>query len=503
MLSRPLHSLEEKILRILTSSLNVSVEELAKESRLGLDQTRRGVEWLKEKGLIEISTKDNKFFTLGPEGKKAAKSGLPERRLYEYLFTFHGEASLSKIQSEFHGDQKEFSAALGHARRDKWIQIIEKHGETSVKLVSKPERTVEEVLLERALKGDLKLEELTDEDKEVLRQLSKRPNYFLERVIKTTSIRITSSGKEAIQSLKNEEMLEELTTELLSTGKWKGYTLRPLDVVSPAPTIYPGKKHPLQRFIDEIREIFVSLGFEEIDGPIIQPCFWNFDALFIPQDHPAREMQDTFYISKQAISRIDNKIVDEVSKVHVNGGNTGSLGWRYEWRLEEAKRLVLRTHTTAVTVGYLQEYKPSEARVFSIGRVFRNEKVSFKHLPEFYQIEGINVGRNVTLRDMMGLLTAFYRRLGLEKVKFWPSFFPYTEPSLQSMVYFDKIGKWVELCGMGIFRPEVTFPLGVRNSVLAWGGGLERLAMLRYGIEDIRSLYGNNLGWIRRLPLCQ
>jgi phenylalanyl-tRNA synthetase alpha chain len=169
--------------------------------------------------------------------------------------------------------------------------------------------------------------------------------------------------------------------------------------------------------------------------------------------------------------------------------------------MEEARRLVLRTHTTSVTIKYLADHKPSEARVFTIGKVFRNEKVTFKNLFEFHQIEGIIVGKDVTIRDMMGMLSRFYNRLGLTKVKFWPSYFPYTEPSLQSTVYYDRLGRWVELCGMGVFRPEVTLPLGVKNPVLAWGGGLERLVMLKYCIDDSRKLYENELSWLRGVPL--
>lgn len=165
--------------------------------------------------------------------------------------------------------------------------------------------------------------------------------------------------------------------------------------------------------------------------------------------------------------------------------------------------MVLRTHTTCATINYLAENKPSEARVFSLGRVFRNEKVSYKHLVEFNQVEGIVVGKDVSLRDLMGIQTQFYKKLGLNKIKFWPTFFPYTEPSLQTMVYNDKLEKWIELFGMGIFRPEVTHPLGIKKPVLAWGGGIERIAMLKYGLNDVREFYNNNLNWLRSTPKCQ
>ena len=172
----------------------------------------------------------------------------------------------------------------------------------------------------------------------------------------------------------------------------------------------------------------------------------------------------------------------------------------YKWDANVARQTILRTHTTATTIRYLAEHPEPPVKVFSVDRVYRNEKLDYKHLAEFFQIEGIIVDENVTLRDLMGTLTEFYKRLGFEKVQFWPSYFPYTEPSLQSTVYVEEFG-WIELCGMGIFRPEVTIPLGVKVPVLAWGGGFERLAMLRLGLEDIRDLYKNDLGWIRRTPI--
>jgi phenylalanyl-tRNA synthetase alpha chain len=138
-----------------------------------------------------------------------------------------------------------------------------------------------------------------------------------------------------------------------------------------------------------------------------------------------------------------------------------------------------------------------------VGKVFRNEKVSYKHLVEFHQVEGVATAPNASLRELMGLQKEFYSKMGIKRIKFWPTFFPYTEPSLQSMVYNERLKKWVELFGMGIFRPEVTTPLGIKTPVLAWGGGLERIAMLRFGLDDVRELYGNKLGWLRSVPRCQ
>jgi phenylalanyl-tRNA synthetase alpha chain len=151
----------------------------------------------------------------------------------------------------------------------------------------------------------------------------------------------------------------------------------------------------------------------------------------------------------------------------------------------------------------LAKVRSDVGRFFSVGRVFRNEKLSYKHLVEFHQVEGVATAQDASLRDLIGLQQEFYSKMGIKRIKFWPTFFPYTEPSLQSMVYNEKLEKWVELFGMGIFRPEVTEPLGIKNRVLAWGGGLERIAMLRFGLNDVRELYGNRLAWLRSVPRCQ
>jgi phenylalanyl-tRNA synthetase alpha chain len=262
--------------------------------------------------------------------------------------------------------------------------------------------------------------------------------------------------------------------------------------------------HPLQQIIKRAREIFLEMGFTEIRGPLVETAFWNFDALFQPQDHPAREMMDTFYLANPQTGRLPaQKLVEAVAKTHEDGWVTGSKGWRYKWSSEEAKRLVLRTHTTAETIKYLATHKKPPIKVFSVDRVYRNEQVTYKHLAEFHQIEGIVVDKRVTLCDLMGTLKTFYTKFGIEKIEFWPSYFPYTEPSAQAVAYHPRLKRWIELCGMGIFRPEVLAPVGVKCPVLAWGGGLERLAMIELGLDDVRLLYANNLGWLRRTPLCQ
>lgn len=358
------------------------------------------------------------------------------------------------------------------------------------------------------------MELIADKDKVTIEELEKnlqeaadtlkRRKLLETREKASYTFELTDEGRKLLKKgVKAAEEVTQLTPELIITGKWRQTKLRKFDVAAPGPTVYPGKIHPLQQIIQRAREIFLEMGFTEIRGPLVETAFWNFDALFQPQDHPAREMMDTFYLANPSVGRLPSKaIVDAVAKVHENGWTTGSRGWRYKWSPKEARRLVLRTHTTAETIKYLATHKEPPIKVFSVDRVYRNEQITYKHLAEFHQIEGIVVGENVTLRDLMGTLKTFYTKFGLEKIEFWPSYFPYTEPSAQAVAYHPKLKRWIELCGMGMFRPEVLAPMGIKYPVLAWGGGLERLAMIELGIDDIRMLYGNRLDWIRRTPVC-
>ncbi|MCP8307471.1 MAG: phenylalanine--tRNA ligase subunit alpha [archaeon] len=499
---KPLHALERRLLLSLARNGGGLIEDVASRANMSMDQARRAVEWLRSKEMIKVEEKVRHKIEILEEGKRAIEQGLPERRLIEILKKLNGEAKLDEISKAFNSTPQEFSAALGYARSKGWISTVSIKDKVIVKLSEFDQRSLEESLLREISEKELLFEELSEEKKKVVNILMRRPNYLMKKPFKIISISLTELGRKTAETIKEVKEIDYLTPDLIISGKWRGHKLRSLDVEAVAPTIYPGKKHPVQRFIDEVREAFISLGFEEILGPIIQPAFWNFDALFVPQDHPARDMQDTFYLSKIKETKIaSSDLIEKVSRVHIDGGDTGSRGWRYNWILDEAKRLVLRTHTTAVTVKYLADNKVSEAKVFSVDKVFRNEKLDPKHLAELHQIEGIVVGKKVTLRDLMGILSEFYKILGLKKVKFWPTYFPYTEPSLQSIVYVEGFG-WMELCGMGIFRPEVTLPLGIKNPVLAWGGGLERVIMARLGVDDIRELYENKLGWLRKVPLC-
>jgi phenylalanyl-tRNA synthetase alpha chain len=501
-----LHPIEKKIISSFNSFSEISITDLVKLSTLTLDQIRRGLEWLKYKNIIK-SNKIPPFISLDEIGRNAIEHGLPERRLVKAVSD--GNIALRTILEKGLLTQTEINIAISKAKSNKWLNISNSETEGLIfKLIDNFENASgEELLLNKIFSSKHLIErDLTNSELGFFKLLLKRPK-FIRFKKDEEKVSLTELGKKIktqlnLKNINDKTLLKKenttsLASEHLIAGKWKTLTFRPIDVNAEVPMANPGRKHPLTDLINEIREAFTSLGFVEIDGKYIQSAFWNFDALFTPQDHAARDMQDTFYLSEKIKPIIGNKnLIKQISDTHIKG-------WKDSWNIKIARKPVLRTHTTPVTLKYLSETKPDEARIFTIGRVFRNEKVSYKHLVEFNQIEGVVTGKEITLRDLMGIQTEFYKKIGIKKIKFWPTYFPYTEPSLQSMIFNNNLNKWIELFGMGILRPEVVQPLGIRNLVLAWGGGIERIAMLKYGISDVRELYNNKIGWLRGLSKCQ
>ena len=461
-MSQVFHDIEKKIISSLRDSPRQTAKNLEISTGLSPDQIRRGMEWLRLKNMVLVSESQTVLVRLGTNGMESAQKGLPERRLLDSLRD--GPKKLQLLQKELGGA---FGPAMGLARKNGWISA----SDGIISLKNTPVVLPGEKSLTLLSAGTIPEGHVPADD---LFHLSKRPDFLVRQVVKTKEVSMTK--KAASIRLDDDNSA--------------------IDVEADVPHTSMARIHPLRDIINEIREIFVTLGFSEILGSMSQSSFWNFDALFTPQDHPAREMQDTFYLDVDSAKGFaTTKQIKNVSKSHKDG-------WQYPWDVNAARRMVLRTHTTCVTIRHLAQCKPDEARIFSLGHVFRNEKVSYKHLVEFNQVEGVVVGKNATLRDLMGIQKEFYKRMGLTKVKFWPTFFPYTEPSLQTMVYNQQLGKWVELFGMGIFRPEVTKPLGISGPVLAWGGGIERIAMLKYGCDDVREFYANDMGWLRSATRC-
>ena len=411
------------------------------------------------------------MYALTEEGRRYMEKGLPEKNLMGIL------RQKTPIQDARKG-MENFDIALMWAKSRGWIRV----DSGSIIIVKKPAAFPEQDALKKIHEG-----------KEIGKSL-------LETLIKRNLVR---EEKEDVYRAVEKQIGSEITSltpELIKTGLWKKAKLKPYNVELVGSKTFPGKAHVLSHYIEKIRNIFFDLGFQEASGPLVESSFWNFDALYQPQDHPARELADTFYMNPPKEAKLPQKtITGNVKGVHETGGSTASAGWGYTWSEAIARQPVLRTHTTAVSARSLLKLKPP-AKIFCIGRVFRNETIDYKHLPEFTQVEGIVCGEGLTFHNLLGYLKEFYSRLGFAKIRFRPSYFPYTEMSVEPEVYFEDRKEWLEMGGAGIFRPEVTKPLGIDIPVLAWGLSLERPIMLKLGLDDMRALYWNDLAFLREKP---
>jgi len=455
--------------------------------------------WLQSKKLVKIEDHIKTVYSLGKEGKEFLKKGLPERRALQVISDKKGKASLEELSRVL--SNHEIPVAIGWLKRNKWVDIQKEKGKTYLELTDDGRKALKiETNDEKILKYLDKNPNSELEDDQIKTLLS-RKNVIKEREIIYSTISLTKNGKKVID--KGFEILDEIsqiTSSVIRNKEWEHKSIRPYDINAFAPAVYGGKPHPLIDLISRTHQIFLEMGFQEIEGNFVESCFWNMDMLFIPQDHPAREMQDTLYCKNPSKMKIkDRKLLEIISSVHENGGNTSSIGWGYKFSRSEGEKVLLRTHTTVNTIQYLYKNPKPPSKVFSIGRVFRKENLDSTHLPEFYQIEGIIHEKEANFRQLIGILKEFYKRMGFKKIRFRPAYFPYTEPSMEVEVFWN--GEWMELGGSGIFRPEVTEPIGVKSPVLAWGLGLERLAMLKFDLKDIRSLYISDLDWLRNQPL--
>jgi len=487
-------------------STSQSARVLSEEAGIDYSAFMSALSALSEQGLVEVSKSERQVYELTAEGKAYLDNGTPERRLYAAVAKA-GESGLEAAYSSAGLADSEKGVALQWAKKNGWLKIGKgASGLPVFQAATAPDAnslSKTEKILESISKGACESIPVSDLSLILSRKLA------TERTEKEFSVNATSAAPKAIELSKKQlaNVISAVTPESIRTKAWKkpGVEFEKYDPLAASPVQYIGKKQPLRSFIDEIRQIFLEMGFTEIKGPVVEAAFWNFDALYVPQDHPGRELQDTFYIKNPGKSTIDSgadaNFVQQVKAVHENGGNTGSTGWGYSWDEEVAKKNVLRTHTTAATCRHLVKAaseKKFPVKVFCIDRVYRNEAIDYKHLAEFHQVEGIIIDDNCTFQDLIGMLRIFYTKLGFTDIRITPSFFPYTEPSAQVEV-FDPVRKeWLELGGCGMFRPEVTRPLGITGNVAAWGQGLERLMMSREKLSDIRTLYRNDLDWIRK-----
>jgi phenylalanyl-tRNA synthetase alpha chain len=503
-----LRTQEQRLLHALQANGgNATVEELIEKTDLQDAAVMRIALTLQEKNLITIRAKHRNLIKLTAEGEAYAKNGLPERRLMHAVAELGGSAELNEAAKQAGVEKQFIQIALGWAIRKKWALYTSSDNtlrvaESFVHNALIPEGSDEQLLKVVNERRQVALEELKqDELREAAEQLKKRKVLLIEPKTSRT-LEITVEGRKAAAEGKEAaQEVTQLTPELIITGKWHTSKLQKYNIQAPVAKTWLGKKHPYMQFLDEVRAKLVQLGFQEMTGTAVETAFFNFDALFVPQDHPAREESDIFYAKDPAFGDVSKhaEAVEHVKETHENGWTTGSTGWGYKYSLLAAQRLILRGHGTCLSARTLETKKfQVPSKHFSIARVYRPELIDKTHLSEFNQVEGIIIDEKLTLKDLLGVLGKFAVEIaGADKVRFKPDYFPFTEPSVELSAYKEGYG-WLEFGGSGIFRPEVTLPLGVKEPVIAWGLGVDRLFMMRAGIDDIRMIFSQDLDWLRK-----
>ncbi len=488
--------------RLVVPFLKHSYEKVMKET--GLDETSllRTLEFLSNKNIIKVSYENKMIIELDLNGILYLKHGLPERRLAT-IVAEKKNLTLNEAKNQSKLSDNEFKAAIGVLKKKALINLVNGNLILTANKEELIDKNIEELFLE-SLPRDY--DELKPEEKYAFENLKSRKNIVEVKNKKVVSFTLTELGNELVKEdfSKHKDMIEVVSPELIRGNNWKGKKFRKYDIRSSVPRLYGGKRHFVNQATEYAKRIWLELGFKEMTGAYVTSGFWNFDALFTAQDHPVREMQDTFFIKDKESKVPDKKLVEEVKKAH-EGKIKGSKGWGGEWKLEEARKVLLRTHTTYLSAKTLHEIaknKEFPAKYFALGKCFRNETVDWSHGFEFNQTEGIVVDENANFRELLGYMKEFFKKMGYDKIRIRPSYFPYTEPSLEIDAFHPVHKKWVELGGAGMFRPEVTIPIFGRHiPVLAWGPGFDRIIMEYFKVTDLREMYKNDINKLREMRI--
>jgi len=465
----------------------ISVKELETIMELDRGKLEYFLGFLLSNGLVERITIIRKIPILTEAGQFAAKNQLIERRIAE-LLKQEKTIDFDTLSEKIKGDKREMNAGVGFLKKQGILQISQ--GDISL-LDSKA-----------SVSNDLQriLEDLSSGKKIELgnyKQTLIQRNLISLEEKKESLLEMKISYSDISENIVVSSEVSRLSPEMIRNGSWRKTKLREYRLDVSPPDFYTGRKQPYARFLDEVKQKLIAYGFQEMRGPIVELEYWNFDALFQAQDHPAREWSDVYRIANPSKGRLPKEDhVKFVQQAHENGYDTGSKGWRYKWDPMKSARLVLRAQGTSVSARTLVNL-PIPSKYFSISRCFRPDTTDATHLSEFNQAEGIVCDPSITFRDLLGILETFAIEISeAPNYIFKPDYYPFTEPSVELSVKDPKIGH-IEYGGAGIFRPEVTRPFGIDYPVIAWGLGVDRLFMVKYGITDIRELYSYKLDWLR------
>ncbi|MDR1444969.1 MAG: phenylalanine--tRNA ligase subunit alpha [Treponema sp.] len=515
-----LHPLEVRILLTYRTGDELSIERVERDLGFKSGNGNQALSWLSGKGLVrEIRRELKRFFELTGLGREWKEKGTAEERIIE-LVRIKSGLRLPEIAAALKLDNRDAGSAFGGLSK---LGALAMDGDKRVFTAlpaedlanGRPARgpAAEHLALVRGLldrgaaEGTvLSLDDLSGEEQALMAGgLAKKRGAagaaFREAERETVIFGLTAEGEAAAAALKSTgvtgDEIGTLTTEMLESGSWKDKNFRSYNVKVPPARLIPGRSNPYAKFLEDVKDKLCSLGFEEFDGPLVETEFWNSDALFMPQFHSARDIHDVYRITEPGqAGTIEEPWLSNVAAAHENGGNTGSRGWSYSFDREFTRRLILRSQGTVLSAKTLPRAK-IPGKYFGIVRCFRYDRVDATHLSDFYQTEGIVLGEDVNLRTLLGMLEMFALEVaGASEVKYVPGYFPFTEPSVEVHIRHPVLG-WFELGGSGIFRPEVTSSLGVHVPVAAWGIGIDRMALMALGLNDLRELFSNNIENVR------
>ncbi len=499
-----MHPLEIKTLRAFSASPTMDLEQLEAVTKLDAARIRRALEWLLTRKALEVVSETRRLFVnLTDAGRECAVTKITELRIIDCARI---GVTLKDLQSGDAFDPTELGPAVGLLKKQNLLGF----GEGGCLQVPEGADLSELLQLQQTVESWVGREEtafdtVIDPEKSRIEELSKKRGKvqgmfkISERLFRT--YRLTDTGEHILKEVVERGLTGEeegrVLPEHLKDGKWRTLTYRRYALDLAPPRIVVGKRNPYREFLDYVKEKLISLGFEQMVGDHVEPEFWNMDALFMPQFHAARESQDVYFVKEPTHGKpIDEPFLSRVADVHTDGGDTGSRGWGYDFDRYRSRRLVLRSQGTALSARTLSKAKVP-GKYFGMARCFRYDSVDATHAPDFFQVEGITLAADNNFRTLLGLLKLFARELAkADDVMFVPGYFPFTEPSVEAHIKHKTLG-WIEIGGAGIFRPEVSKPQGVDVPVIAWGLGLDRMAMVAMGINDIRDLFATDLNKIR------
>ena len=501
-----LHPLEVRLLRHVSLGEDITPEAIIDELGYKVGQSNQAFSWLTGKGFVKEKSRSTKVsYELTDFGRKEQEEGLPAERIFRFLRE-NGPHSLPEIASALSLENSDVGSAYGLLSSKK---VLAMDGDKKAQAVA--DSLPDDVLLQRALldkavkAGSLDDESLSAEERKAIGALAKKrgaQNSAFRTVDRDLIVYVlTEDGDRAKKALLDANITGEelgvLTPQMIQSGSWKNGTFRPYGINAPTSRLIPGRRNAYSSYLQWVKDKLIALGFEEFDGPLVENEFWNGDALFMPQFHSARDIHDVYYVKDPVHCReIEEPWLSQVARTHEDGWKTGSRGWGYTFDHEFTRRQVLRSQGTVLSAHQLTKAKVP-GKYFGVVRCFRYDQVDATHGADFYQTEGIVLGNDVNLRNLLGLLKMFAEEIaGAEEVKYVPGYFPFTEPSIEVHIKHPVLG-WFELGGSGIFRPEVTEALGIDVPVLAWGLGIDRMALMHLGLNDLRELFTPDIESVR------